>query len=385
MIGIVVTITFMMSGALSFMNEDSAEHIAAWYWGFYAALGSIYCVGFFIWDEYDKLWRNWLALIILTSLGLSVMAFVRFQGLILFLLMPITMQSVLFLSRRGAILFTLGIVLLINLIPYSVFPNIFSIQVSLWISNFVTIGGLYGVGVVIQIALIEQFRARAEVEYLNEQLRDYAQQSAALAASEERNRMAHTIHDSIGHALTVVSVQLEAAERLIEREEIAKASHAIYNARQVTREGLSQVRTSIRGLKYDGLDVSDKLSHALQTLLSRVMRDDCTTSFKASTDVLTHLDALPQQTQRIILRSMQEGLTNALKHASPTEILLTIEIIQQTMQLMLTNDAPHMQSGFGNRIGLQNIRKSVQEIGGTVTIQSLADCFILKIEIPYEQ
>ena len=86
MIGIVVTITFMMSGALSFMNEDSAEHIAAWYWGFYAALGSIYCVGFFIWDEYDKLWRNWLALIILTSLGLSVMAFVRFQGLILFLL-----------------------------------------------------------------------------------------------------------------------------------------------------------------------------------------------------------------------------------------------------------------------------------------------------------
>lgn len=382
-IGIAVTVTFMISGALSFVSEGNSGQIEGWYWGIYAILGSLYSVGFFIWDDYNNNWRNWIALISLTLLGLSVMAFVRFHGLILFLLMPITMQSALFLSRRGVMFVTFCIVLMINLLPYVLFQDTFATSLSLWLSNAVTIGGLYGVGIVIQIALIEQFKARAEVEYLNTQLRDYAKQSADLATAKERNRMAHTIHDSIGHALTVVSVQLEAAERLIERDEIGKANESIKTARQVTKEGLSQVRASVKAWQSEDSMISVDLSEALQSLIDRIQHEDYTARLQASLQTLQRVDTLPNHKQAVILRAMQEALTNALKHAKPKQILLNIDDIQDKIIFEVTNDRLQQQSGFGNRSGLENMNAYIQSIGGTLIIQASTDTFTLILEIPY--
>ena len=72
---------------------------------------------------------------------------------------------------------------------------------------------------------VNEQRARAEVERLltelkdaNDKLREYAAQVEELATAKERNRLAREIHDSLGHYLTVVIVQIEAAIAVMESD-----------------------------------------------------------------------------------------------------------------------------------------------------------------------
>lgn len=290
------------------------------------------------------------------------------------------MQAVIFMPRRQVILYTVGLVLGINSLAYwLVFDDL---PLSLWLSNTVTIGGMYAVGIVIQIALIEQLRANAEVERLNDQLRDYALQSAELAAAHERNRMAHTIHDSIGHALTIVSVQLEAAERLIEHGKLDKATTAIQTARDVARDGLQEVRVSVHNLRLDKRDIDSKLSDALQTLLKSVTNDALEAKMESSQSALDRLNALSPSTQSILLGAIQEGLTNALKHASPDEITLKIVDMSPHVQLSLRNNNLNKVIASGNRSGIQTIRERIEPIGGRVAVQQTENTFTLQIEVP---
>src|SRR6185369_9754171 len=82
-------------------------------------------------------------------------------------------------------------------------------------------------------------RARAEqlleeLEISHRQLKAYAGQVAELATTRERNRLARDIHDSLGHYLTVINVQLEKAEVFRDRDQGA-ASQAVADARSLAR------------------------------------------------------------------------------------------------------------------------------------------------------
>lgn len=382
--GIVVMIAILIGGVLSYTNEPSNEMPGMSYWMVYALLGGLYLVGFLAWEEYQNRRNNWIALSILTLLGITCMSMVRFYAPIAFLLMPVTMGAASFLSRPTTILYTLSVVLGINLLPYVFLRDSLSITPSLLVSNIVTIGGMYAIGVVIQVALVEQLRARAEVERLNAQLRDYAAQSAALSAAQERNHMAHILHDSIGHALTVVSVQLEAAERLIERGEIKKATGAIHNARQVIRDGLAEVRASVNHLRSESHTPDTQLSYVLRSLLSRLSDEERNVMFEASSTVLAALDMLPQQTRTLLMGAVQEGLTNALKHAAPTRITLNIVQLPEYVRLTLTNDGAHPVPGSGTRNGLFSLRNRLEELGGRIHSFASDDAFVLVIEVPHD-
>ncbi|MEM9953337.1 MAG: sensor histidine kinase [Chloroflexota bacterium] len=380
-VGIMVIIGILISGVLTYISNAQKPPVGWGYWAIYVLCGILLLGGFLRWVEYDNRLANILWLSALTLLGIICMIMVGFEGAIWFLLMPITMQSAIFFSRIMTAIYTATLVIGLNLLAYSWSANGIS-NWWLWLSNTVTIGGLYAIGLVIQIALIEQFRARAEVERLNEQLRDYAIQSAELATAQERNRMAQTLHDSIGHALTVVSIQLEAAERLIQHDELAKATTAIQTARQVAREGLQDVRTSVYNLRSKLSDTDSKLSDALRSLLLWTVGDGRDTTLKASDEVLSKLDCLPTRSQGVVLRAIQEGLTNALKHAQPTTITLTIEQSEAFMRLSLTNDKPNVVAGDGIRSGLATMRQGVEALGGNVQTRTLSDSFTLIIEIP---
>ncbi len=73
---------------------------------------------------------------------------------------------------------------------------------------------------------------------------------AELATIEERNRLARDIHDSLGHHLTVVSVQLEKAQLLVAEDPVA-ASAAVANAKRLADQALSDVRESVGALRKD--------------------------------------------------------------------------------------------------------------------------------------
>ncbi len=77
-----------------------------------------------------------------------------------------------------------------------------------------------------------------------------AAEVAQLAAANERNRMAREIHDTLGHYLTVIHVQLEAARAVIGTD-ATRGMLAVTRAQALAKDGLTAVRQSVRALRED--------------------------------------------------------------------------------------------------------------------------------------
>src|SRR3954454_5359172 len=93
-------------------------------------------------------------------------------------------------------------------------------------------------------------RARAELDEANRQLREYAAQSEELATARERNRIAREIHDGLGHYLTTIHMQIQAARSILDTDR-PRAEQALAQAQQLAHEALGDVRRSVAALRAD--------------------------------------------------------------------------------------------------------------------------------------
>ena len=114
--------------------------------------------------------------------------------------------------------------------------------------------GLYVVTVVLTSSILQQSRNRHQLQLLYDELQQahrqlvaMQRQTAELAVTRERNRIAREIHDSVAHYLTVITVQLEAAEKLAAQP--SRAQEQVQRARRLTIECLEEVRRSVGALR----------------------------------------------------------------------------------------------------------------------------------------
>lgn len=215
---------------------------------------------------------------------------------------------------------------------------------------------------------------RKEVERANQQLREHAAQTEELATTRERNRVAREIHDGVGHYLTVVKTQLDAAAALMPVHP-ERALEAVNKAAKLTAEALDDVRRSVGALRTDA--ARPPLPEALRALTQ-----------EAGLPVTLRVEgtARPLQpgVEHALFRSAQEGLTNVRKHAaaSAAEVALDFRPADRVVLAVADNgrgagDAP--ASGFG----LRGIRERVELLGGRVETKNRDDGgFTLTIEVP---
>ncbi|MEM9777379.1 MAG: histidine kinase, partial [Chloroflexota bacterium] len=99
------------------------------------------------------------------------------------------------------------------------------------------------------------------------QLQEYSTQVATLAATDERNRLARDIHDSLGHHLMASSIQLEKAALFLDRD-ISKTATALDHAQRTVREALSEVRDSVKALREqkDQFDLVPELNDLIKRM-----------------------------------------------------------------------------------------------------------------------
>jgi signal transduction histidine kinase len=136
---------------------------------------------------------------------------------------------------------------------------------------FVISTAIFFVAALTQSRINEQ-EARAQAEELtvqlekaNHRLAEYAPQVEELATANERNRLAREIHDNIGHGLTIVSVQLEAAKAVF-RSNPERALDALEKAHELVRKGLASVRESVSALRVSPVE-NRTLQDAIGSLL----------------------------------------------------------------------------------------------------------------------
>ncbi|MES2571757.1 MAG: histidine kinase, partial [Verrucomicrobiota bacterium] len=188
-------------------------------------------------------------------------------------------------------------------------------------------------------------RMAAELAAANRHLGAYAAQAEDLAAARERNRMAREIHDSLGHYLTVVRVQLEAALALHERGP-GLALDAVRKAQALVGEGLREIRTSIAALRAAPLE-SRTLCEALLALVS----ENEAAGLMVKMEVQGSERELSAAAGLTLYRAAQEGLTNVRKHAAGAGARLLIDFQPvETVSLTVSDEGPGAgvsSGGFG--------------------------------------
>lgn len=239
---------------------------------------------------------------------------------------------------------------------------------------------------VFSLLAVHSERARSEVQRLateleaaNHQLREYAVQAEELAVTRERNRIARDIHDSLGHYLTVVNVQLEAA-RALESSNPVQARAAIAKAQAFTQEGLQDIRRSLASLRASPLD-DKSLTDSLQELVS--------TSNGAGLSAEYELQGTPRPlaspAELSLYRAVQEGLTNARKHAQAgrVRVILNFQAVDKTSVIVQDNGLGAALEKASGGFGLLGLRERAHLLGGTVQVESRPNAgFTLKLEVP---
>jgi signal transduction histidine kinase len=230
-------------------------------------------------------------------------------------------------------------------------------------------------------------RARGEVERLagelsaaNEKLRAYAVQAEELAATRERNRLAREVHDSLGHYLTVVNVQIEAARALRERDP-ARTWDALDQAQALTQQGLQDIRRSVAALRASPLD-----DQPLAQVLHEVVNRSCATGLAAELQVWGEARALSPQARLALYRAGQEGLTNVRKHARVAEARLALDFRAPAKVSLSVTDkgaGADLATATAGGFGLLGLRERVQLLGGAVRVQTAPGAgFFLEVEVP---
>jgi signal transduction histidine kinase len=213
--------------------------------------------------------------------------------------------------------------------------------------------------------LIAERRTQQKLTHAHNQLRQYSLQVEALAAVQERNRIAREIHDSLGHALTSLNVQIQTVGKLWKHNP-EEAFLFLEQAQQLGTMAMQEVRQSVRTLRADERE-DLPLEEAIATLLQEFRQRNA-----ISVDSSIHLTRLvsPEVTHTLY-RITQEALTNIHKHAQAKTVRLDLKTRVDKVYLAISDDG----QGFSYHrnspgYGLRGMQERVAASNGEFQLQT---------------
>jgi signal transduction histidine kinase len=221
-------------------------------------------------------------------------------------------------------------------------------------------------------------RLACELSDANGKLREYAVQAEELAVTRERNRLAREIHDTLGHYLTVVNVQIEAARVMLDRDP-DKVRDSLQKAQLLTQEGLQDIRRSVSSLRASPLD-NKNLVEALRQAVEAVRAS----GLAAELELIGECRTLSRPAELTLYRAAQEGLTNVQKHAQAASVRLVLDFSDATRtRLTVTDDGVGSVEKTGHGFGLLGLRERAHLVGGALKIRTASSAgFALEVEVP---
>jgi signal transduction histidine kinase len=181
----------------------------------------------------------------------------------------------------------------------------------------------------------------------------------------ERNRLARELHDSVGHALAVTTLQAAAARRLLDTDPdfVRGALAAIEEAGRGAAEDLDHVigllRERERGRPAPQPTLAD---------LDRLVADARAAGLEVEVEVAGAVGEVPAAVSREGYRIVQEGLTNAVRHGGWAPVSLRLAVAGRTLEIDLTNPLRAGAAGTpGGGRGLDGMRERVALLGGRMT------------------
>jgi len=181
------------------------------------------------------------------------------------------------------------------------------------------------------------------------------------AARQERQRIARELHDIISHGLGVVVLQAGAAEQVLDQDP-GKAREAMQLIRATGQEAITELGTLVALIRDEQPPGRDP-----QPTLRDVERLAATTR-SAGLAVTVQTDGqprdLPASVELNAYRVIQEGLTNALKHAPGSTVQVVLRYHPGGLDVEVRDDGTDTAGGPGSRRGLAGLRERAAVFGG---------------------
>ena len=208
--------------------------------------------------------------------------------------------------------------------------------------------------------------------------------AARVAVAEERARMARELHDVVAHAVSVMVLQVGAVRHRMPVSAV-EDREALGNVEQAGRTALAEMRRLLGALRQDG-DRLELTPHPGLDDLDALAAD----VRAAGPDVRVHVQgdpiALPRALDLSAYRILQEGLTNALKHAGATQVDVTVQYAADELRLEVRDDGRGRSTrsdGFGH--GLVGIGERVKIYGGDMSaFATTSGGFVLRASLPLD-
>lgn len=229
---------------------------------------------------------------------------------------------------------------------------------------------------IIEVALKEITMEKLEKDCVHMNLKDAYEKLEMMTILKERNKIAREIHDTVGHTLTTVLVEIEASKRLM-KGNLNLSLEKLCLAQNQVRKGLNDIRASVR--------VLEKGNELLEFYpsLETIIKD---TQLHSEVTIKSQIDFslnLTKEAQKIILSSLLEGLTNGIRHGRSTAFLFKLVKKEDKVCFSLEDNGEGVGTlNYG--FGLRAMRDRVYELEGSFDINSEAqEGLELLITIPY--
>jgi signal transduction histidine kinase len=198
-----------------------------------------------------------------------------------------------------------------------------------------------------------------------------AEQSRALLAEQhradvlgERTRIAREIHDVLAHSLGALGIQIQTARAVLtDQEDIAKAVEILMTAQKMATEGLNETRQAVHALRADIRSLNDELDRVTGTYGERY-------HVGVTFDVGGDPRPLSPEATVTLLRTAQEALVNAAKHAAGQDVAVRLEYGGHDVRLTVVNSLSACPVPIGGTVnggyGLTGMRERVRLLNGTL-------------------
>jgi len=205
--------------------------------------------------------------------------------------------------------------------------------------------------------------------------------AARIAVAEERARIARELHDIVAHAVSVMVLQVGAVRHKLP-DELADESGALRGVEQAGRTALAEMRRLLSAMRRDGDDLELAPQPGLGGVGALVAEIG-----RAGLPVTLHVEGeaapLPRAIDLSAYRIVQEGLTNALKHARAHRADVTLRYAPDELQIEVRDDGTGGGASNGPGYGLVGVGERVKIYGGTMTAGAAPDGgFVLGARLP---
>jgi signal transduction histidine kinase len=199
--------------------------------------------------------------------------------------------------------------------------------------------------------------------------------------AEERARIARELHDVVAHAVSVMVLQVGAVRHKLPEAQ-ADDREALRGVERAGRTALTEMRRLLAAMRRDGEDVEFTPQPGLDSLEALV--EDVG---RAGLPVELHIDGrpvpLPRGVDLSAYRIVQEGLTNALKHARASAADVTVRYGLEELEIEVRDDGVGSSTTDGLGHGLVGVRERVKIYGGEMSAETTTEGgFVLTTRLP---